>query len=105
MMPWLKTLYVLAMTQLHFLPHLPFPANPLALFGLLLLAGLIGGELVKRVLHLPRITGYVLIGMLLGASGFGLLDKRLIAEAWIFVDIASGAHSVRAWAPARRHLA
>jgi len=78
------------MTQLHFLPHLPFPANPLALFGLLLLAGLIGGELVKRVLHLPRITGYVLIGMLLGASGFGLLDKRLIAEAWIFVDIALG---------------
>lgn len=78
------------MTHLGFLPQLPFPANPLALFGLLLLAGLIGGELVKRALHLPRITGYVLIGMLLGASGSGLLDDKLIAEAWIFVDIALG---------------
>jgi len=78
------------MTHLDFLPQFPFPANPLALFGLLLLAGLIGGELVKRALHLPRITGYVLMGMLLGASGFGLLDDKLIAEAWIFVDIALG---------------
>ena len=76
------------MTNLGFLPQLPFPANPLALFGLLLLAGLIGGEFVKRTLHLPRITGYVLMGMLLG--GLGLLDDKLIDEAWIFVDIALG---------------
>ncbi|MDP1718643.1 MAG: cation:proton antiporter [Burkholderiales bacterium] len=78
------------MTQLGFLPQFPFPANPLALFGVLLLAGLIGGELVKRVLRLPRITGYVLMGMVLGASGFRLLDDKMIAEAWIFVDIALG---------------
>lgn len=78
------------MMQFNFLPQLPFPANPLALFGLLLLVGLIGGELVKRVLRLPRIIGYVLIGMLLGASGLRLLDDKLIAEAWIFVDIALG---------------
>lgn len=78
------------MMQFNFLPELPFPANPLALFGLLLLAGLIGGELVKRVLRLPRIIGYVLIGMLLGTSGLRLLDDKLIGEAWIFVDIALG---------------
>lgn len=78
------------MSALNYLPSFPLPPNPLALFGLLLLAGLVGGELVKRALHLPRITGYVLMGMLLGASGFGLLDDKLIAEAWIFVDIALG---------------
>lgn len=74
------------------IPFISLPLQPglLALFGLLLLAGLVGGELVRRVLRLPRITGYVLIGMLLGASGFGLLDARLIAESWIFVDIALG---------------
>jgi Kef-type K+ transport system membrane component KefB len=78
------------MASLTFLPQWPFPANPLALFGVLLLAGVAGGELVQRVLRLPRITGYVLIGMLLGASGLRLLDDTLIEEAWIFVDIALG---------------
>lgn len=78
------------MMQFSFLPELPFPANPLALFGLLLLAGLISGELVRRVLRLPRIIGYVLIGMLLGVSGLRLLDDKLISESWIFVDIALG---------------
>ena len=48
-----------------FLPQFPLPASPLALFGLLLIAGVIGGELVRRVLRAPRIIGYVLIGMLL----------------------------------------
>lgn len=73
-----------------FLPQYPLPANPLLLFGLLLLAGLAGGELVKRVLNLPRIVGYVLIGLVLGASGLNLLDARLVREAWIFVDLALG---------------
>jgi Kef-type K+ transport system membrane component KefB len=73
-----------------FLPQYPFPPNPVLLFGLLLLAGVAGGELVKRVLNLPRIVGYVLIGLLLGASGSNLLDARLVAESWIFVEIALG---------------
>ncbi len=73
-----------------FLPQLPLSASPLALFGLLLVAGVIGGELVRRVLKLPRIVGYVVTGMLLGASGLGLVGEKLLAEAWIFVDIALG---------------
>src|SRR5688500_9361444 len=73
-----------------FLPQFPLAASPLALFGLLLIAGVIGGELMRRVLRLPRIVGYVLIGMLLGASGLKLLDEKLLAQAWIFVDIALG---------------
>src|SRR5262245_5633489 len=72
------------------LPQLPLSAGPLALFGLLLLAGVIGGELARRFLRLPRIVGQVLIGMLLGASGLRLLDAELLDEAWIFVEIALG---------------
>jgi NhaP-type Na+/H+ or K+/H+ antiporter len=73
-----------------FLPSIPPVASPLALFGLLLIAGVIGGELVHRVLRLPRIIGYVGTGMLLGASGFKLLDPKLLDEASIFVEIALG---------------
>jgi Kef-type K+ transport system membrane component KefB len=73
-----------------FLPSYPFPANPVLLFGLLLLAGVIGGELARRALRLPRIAGYVLIGLLLGANGFNLLDAGTVRDSWIFVDIALG---------------
>ncbi len=72
------------------LPQLPLSASPLALFGLLLLAGVIGGELAHRLLRLPRIVGYVLIGILLGGGGLNLLNATLLEEAWIFVEIALG---------------
>lgn len=78
------------MTQPSFLPPFPFATSPLVLFGLLLLAGVVGGEIVKRALGLPRIVGYVLIGLALGASGLNVLDAGLVREAWIFVDIALG---------------
>lgn len=78
------------MIQLGFLPQFPFAANPLVLFGVLLLAGFTGGELVRRVLRLPRIVGYVLIGLVLGASGLGVIDGKLVREAQVFVDIALG---------------
>ena len=72
----------------NFLPTFPLPTNPLLLFGLLLLAGVVGGELAKRALRLPRVVGYVLTGLLL--SGVGLLDAKIVGESWIFVDIALG---------------
>jgi Kef-type K+ transport system membrane component KefB len=72
------------------LPQLPLSASPLALFGLLLLAGVIGGELAHRFLRLPRIVGYVLIGILLSGGGLNLLNATLLDEAWIFVEIALG---------------
>ena len=78
------------MTQLGFLPQFPFAASPLVLFGVLLLAGFTGGELVRRVLRLPRIVGYVLIGLVLGVSGLGAIDDKLVREAQVFVDIALG---------------
>jgi Kef-type K+ transport system membrane component KefB len=75
---------------LSFLPQYPFTTSPLLLFGLLLLAGLGGGEVARRVAGLPRVMGYVLVGLALGGSGFDLLDAGTVREAWIFVDIALG---------------
>ena len=78
------------MMSLEFLPQFPLPANPLALFGVLLLAGALAGELTRRVLNLPRITGYVLIGLTLGASGLDVLDSRMLGYARIFFDVGLG---------------
>jgi len=74
------------MAQPAYLPQFPLPVDPLALFGELLLAGLATGELVRRVLRLPRIVGYVLIGLALGASG-GNRGKTFPG-----LDPASGPH-------------
>lgn len=78
------------MSALNFLPSFPLPSSPVLLFGLLMLAGFAGGELVFRLLRLPRITGYVLVGLVLGVSGAGLVDAKLAREAQVFVDIALG---------------
>ena len=77
------------MSGFEFLPPFPPPANAMLLFGLLLLAGFAGGELAKR-LRLPRITGYVLAGLALGASGLRLVDTTLASEARMFVNLGLG---------------
>jgi NhaP-type Na+/H+ or K+/H+ antiporter len=73
-----------------FLPALQTPAGPLVLFGLILLAGLIGGEISRRALALPRITGYVLIGLILGPFGLNWLDHSSVDSAGAMVDFAVG---------------
>ena len=78
------------MINFEFLPRLPLAIGPLVLFGGLLLAGALAGEATKRLLDLPRITGYVLIGLALGASGANVLDGEMLGYARIFIDIGLG---------------
>ena len=78
------------MPQPTYLPQFPLPFDPLVLFGALLLAGLAAGELARRVLRLPRIVGYVLIGLVLGASGIGIINQNIAREARVFIDIGLG---------------
>ncbi|MGH8743731.1 MAG: cation:proton antiporter [Burkholderiales bacterium] len=78
------------MPKFDFLPILPLTLTPPVLFGLLLLAGLLGGEVARRIFSLPRIVGYVLIGMLFGPMGLGLLSPRLIHQNQVFLDISLG---------------
>jgi Kef-type K+ transport system membrane component KefB len=73
-----------------FLPSWPLQFGELARFGLLLAAGLLGGELVHRIAALPRVTGYVLVGVLCGPSVLGLVHAPQFAGARAVVDLALG---------------
>ena len=72
-----------------FLPTLPFTLSYPLLFGVLLVAGMLGGE-VARHFKLPRIMGYVLVGFALAPVAEGMKLSPLIEEARIFVDLALG---------------
>ena len=66
------------------------PLGDLVLFGALLGAGLLGGELVNRLAALPRITGYALIGVACGPHALGLVQGPMFAGARVFIDLALG---------------
>ena len=75
---------------MHFLPHFPIHFNPIVLFGLTLLLGLLGGEIAKATRLLPRISGYIAVGFLVGPNGFNIATPSALADASFFVDIALG---------------
>ncbi|MEW6690751.1 MAG: cation:proton antiporter, partial [Pseudomonadota bacterium] len=75
---------------LRFLPAWPLALGEFVLFGALLIAGLLGGELAQRLLALPRITGYVLVGIAAGPEALGVLKTPLSGEARALIDLALG---------------
>ena len=78
------------MQEFTFLPQLPFAFNAVVLFGLLLVGGFTAGELANRFLALPKVTGYVLLGVLVGPGAFNWYDTGMLAQSRVFVDIALG---------------
>ena len=64
--------------------------NTLAVFGLLLAFGVLGGLLAARARWLPSITGFMLLGLMVGPSGLGLLSASSLHDARVLVDIALG---------------
>jgi Kef-type K+ transport system membrane component KefB len=75
--------------NLTFLPALPFELSYPLLFGALLLAGMIGGELARAV-RLPRILGYVAVGFAAAPLAEAMNLAPLLDSARIFVDLALG---------------
>ena len=73
-----------------FLPGWPLVIGQFVVFGALLICGLLGGELAQRLAGLPRITGYVVIGILAGPEVLGLLRTPLSGEARALIDLALG---------------
>lgn len=73
-----------------FLPAWPLEFNTLAVFGILLATGALGGFLAHRWPWLPSITGFMLVGMLIGPSGMDLLTVKVLSDAHVLVDIALG---------------
>lgn len=76
--------------RLFFMPPFPDRADPLALFSLLLVSGLVFGELLHRRTRLPRIVGYVLAGTLFGPSMLGWITVESLAVARPLADTALG---------------
>ncbi|MCP5405225.1 MAG: cation:proton antiporter [Pseudomonadaceae bacterium] len=70
-----------------FLPVM-FTPNLFVLFGLLLLLGLVAGELTHRTSYIPRITGFMLVGLFIGPSGLNVLTPELLARTRIFLDMS-----------------
>jgi Kef-type K+ transport system membrane component KefB len=78
------------MDDIGFLPSFPLAAANMMLVGAILLCGLAVGQIFVRVLKLPRITGFVAAGLVLGPGVLGLLDQTMLGEMSIFVDISLG---------------
>jgi Kef-type K+ transport system membrane component KefB len=72
-----------------FLPALPLQMSYPLLFGVLLVAGMMGGELA-RLVKLPRIIGYTVVGLVMGPLSRAMGMEPLIDEARIFLDLALG---------------
>ena len=78
------------MADTYFLPDWPLAGNSMMWVGVLLAAGLAGGELVQRLMRLPRVTGYAAAGLALGRGGSALIGRPLLDELTVFADIAIG---------------
>lgn len=65
-------------------------AHTLVFVGLILLCGYAGGR-VAGVLKAPRVSGYVVVGMLLSPSLLGILHEELVGKDFaIITDVALG---------------
>ncbi len=72
-----------------FLPTLPLQLSYPLLFGILLVAGMLGGEVARRV-RLPRVIGYVLVGFAIAPVAAAMNLGPLLDQARIFVDVGLG---------------
>ncbi|MFZ1625155.1 MAG: cation:proton antiporter [Gammaproteobacteria bacterium] len=64
--------------------------NVMLVFGILLAFGALGGILAARVRWLPTITGFMVLGLIIGPAGLGLLSQEALDGARVLVDIALG---------------
>jgi Kef-type K+ transport system membrane component KefB len=79
-----------AASTLSILPAAWPQPNALTVFGILLSFGVLGGLLAARARWLPSITGFMVLGLLIGPSGLGLLTEQALTDSRVLVDIALG---------------
>lgn len=73
-----------------FLPEFPLQLDLAARIGLMLVASVALAELLERWTGLPRITGYVIGGMLIGQAGLGVLEPADVSAFRMISEIALG---------------
>ncbi|SCY72701.1 transporter, CPA2 family [Nitrosospira sp. Nl5] len=78
------------MTWSTYLPLWPLSVPPALWLALTLVVAVLVGEALVRYLKLPRIVGYIAIGLLLGPGGFSLIPQLPAAEWRLVVDLALG---------------
>ncbi len=64
-------------------------ASALLAFGIVMIGGELSGDLAQK-LRLPRVTGYLVLGMLLGPSLAGLVTHGDLATLTVFEELALG---------------
>jgi Kef-type K+ transport system membrane component KefB len=65
-----------------------FEIGPLEALGILFICGYFGGQLANW-LRFPRVTGYIVAGILLSPSVFGIIPVELVKEKFLIInDIA-----------------
>ncbi len=86
-MPDLGRLYIDRMPESS--PIFSFTQHYLAPVGAVMLLGLLGGKAAKLI-HLPKVTGYLLTGILIGPSVLHLVSAEVVAGLSLINDIALG---------------
>lgn len=64
--------------------------NSTLLFGMLILMGVVGGIMASRLKWLPTITGFMLVGFIMGPSVLNLINDTLLEMGRNFVAVALG---------------
>ncbi len=78
------------MSDIFFLPAWPPDLGTLPWFAVLLLSGAAAGEAVQRVLRLPRLLGWIAVGIALGPHASGALSASELANMNGVLDVAIG---------------
>ncbi|MCM1083461.1 MAG: cation:proton antiporter [Clostridium sp.] len=64
-------------------------ANTLTYIAIMLFAALVAGKIVKKM-KLPNVTGYLVIGLLIGPNCIGLLTDELLSSMSLVTELALG---------------
>lgn len=93
----LLTLVVVSLLAAFFRLLGPLPEAPSAtlLLGFLLLAAFVAGELAREI-RLPRITGYLVIGLVFGPHVLALLPRQTVTDFRLINDVALGVIALQA---------
>ena len=78
------------MTLSSYLPIWPLSVSPALWLALALVIAVLVGEGLVRYLQLPRIVGYVGIGLLMGPAGLNLINELPSSEWRLLVELALG---------------